>query len=160
MQPDDQPKDAPELSPPVLDMMPATNPFACYRVTTVAVGVPELNRLLTQGWDIIHPDFCEHILRAGTGPNQARAQMVYDVYVLMGKREPLIATDREAMEQSAQRNMAAGAPVEAEAEGEGQDDAGAAGEGTNPQAVKVGIPPRKTHDAARGGFEPQGALRR
>lgn len=157
----DEPQDAPELPPATLDIMPATNPFACYRVTTVAVGVPELNRLLAQGWDIIRPDFCEHILRAGQGPNQQRAQMVYEVYVLMGKRDPLIETDRQATEAAAQRStMAAGMPMEAEEGDAGAGDTAAPGDGGDPQAPKVGIPARRTHNAGKGGFEPQGGLRR
>lgn len=156
----DEPQDAPDLPPATLDIMPATNPFACYRVTTVAVGIPELNRLLSQGWEIIHPDFCEQILRAGTGPNQQRAQMVFEVYVLLGKRDTLMETDRQATEQAAQRSTLAGAtPVEGEGQEEGDPEPVAAAAGAD--RPKVGMPAaHRTHDAGKGGFEPQGGLRR
>jgi hypothetical protein len=152
---------APEFLPPSLDGLPATNPLACYRVFTVARGLARLNQLAAEGWELIRTEFCEEILRAGTGPSQQRAQIVYQPYSLVGKRDTLMATDRQAMEEADLRSaQAAAVPVDDEE----TTDAAAGPESVAATAgidkPKVGMPLQRTHDAGKGGFEPQGGLRR
>ena len=70
--------------------------LAAYRTTTAARSIQELNERLAEGWDMLHIDFCEEIIQRDTA-TRAPKKAGWQVYCVLGKPEPMVRSDRDAL---------------------------------------------------------------
>lgn len=135
-----------------------------YRSVNAARGLNECQALLDQGWDIIHPDFCEEV-RQRSGVGRQPSVYAWTPYFIMARRETLVPQDRAAiLIADEDRAMQHGDVVPEEA-GPGGEPAPAAMppiEGSDQQPIGglAGSRGRRVtaQSPAAAGFEPTGAL--
>lgn len=102
--------------------------LAAYRTVTAARNLIEMNRLLKEGWDLLHLDFCEEIIQRDTATRAPKAAS-WQPYAILGKAEPMAESDRRALGLADQR-----ATREHEIESGGVDDEAQRQEESTPEA--------------------------
>jgi hypothetical protein len=159
--------DAPDMNTPQpriqrgspADFFPPS-PLSAYRTVMAARGLRDINDRLAEGWELIMGEFCEEVL-ARSPTSKLPTSTTYRPYALLGKRDPLVTTDRAALADAEERAAEQAAiPLAATAPD--------AAPPTEPQAVTEGQPPEpmgslvtphRTVDAGRDKFEPIGGAR-
>jgi len=157
------------LPPPVTPGLPPIQffapppPLSVYRTVWEAAGVRQINERLAEGWDILMVEYCEEVLQRSP-TTRVPTTTHYVPYALMGKRDPLLSTDRAALADAAERASAERAiPLDADppaAQAEPDDEAPADMGPTPMGAAKR--PHRRTQPTAtaeKDGFTGTGALR-
>jgi len=140
------------------------NPLGGYRTIMAARGLRDINDRLAEGWEMIMGEFCEEVLQR-SATSRLPTATTYRPYALLGKRDPLVQTDRVALADAEDRAASEAAiPLTADAPtaGEGQDETQVANPpeaeaGQQPMGAKA--QPHRTATANRDGFEPLGGAR-
>lgn len=165
--PDDE---APDSNPPPPAFIPSNmsfpflnvNPLAAYRTVMAARGLRDINDRLAEGWELIVGEFCEEVLKR-SATSRLPTATTYRPYALLGKRDPLVMTDRAALADAEDRAATEAAiPLTADAPtaGEGQD-AETEKEPADAEQTPMGTKaqPHRTASADRDGFEPIGGAK-
>jgi hypothetical protein len=144
------------------------NPLGAYRTVMAARGLRDINDRLAEGWELIMGEFCEEVLQR-SATSRLPTATTYRPYALLGKRDPLILTDRAALADAEDRAATeaaipltaeppTAAPPQPEAEPAAEPAAEPQGE-TEPQPMGAKAQPHRTASADRDGFQPVGGLR-
>lgn len=162
--PDPNTHSPPLQLPSAFEFLAPPPPLSVYRTIWEAAGVRQINERLAEGWELIMVEFCEEVLQRSP-TSRVPTSTHYVPYAIIGKRDPLVSTDRAALADSTERAAAERAiPLDAEA------PAGGSAPAEDPPAdmgpVPMGAAPRRPHrrttptaTAEREGFTGTGALK-
>ncbi|MCJ7527461.1 MAG: hypothetical protein MUO37_05020 [Methyloceanibacter sp.] len=140
------------------------NPLAVYRTIWDARGIRQINERLSEGWELIMVEFCEEVL-ARSPTSRLPTSTAYQPYAIIGKRDPLVQTDRAALADASDRAASEAAiPITAEPPAAADDTenvpAGVPPQGeTSPEPMGAKKEAHRTATADRDGFEPLGGAK-